>query len=534
MARKDVSPEPVPEKALEIIDMLPKGGVGVETGTHNGRFTEALRVRTRAAHMTLVDPWAIDEIEVERPFAFSERKVRMDQFRDHIAGLYGGRADMTIRVGLSADILPEFAPVALDWAWLDGVKYYDELTADLETLIPRMKPGGMIAGGGYFWAKQLGRPVREAVRDMADRIEGAVLEQRGQFWCLRLPQTVVLGAKPDEPRFLVISTMKNEAPYILEWVAHHRAIGFTDFLVFTNDCEDTTDPILDRLEEMGRFKHEYNLVLKRGPHKSALKYAKNHALTAKADWIMICDVDEFLNIRVGDGTVTALLDHLGADTDIVPFPWKVFGHGGVIDFEDQPITRQFVQCEPNRDGRKMRDVKTMFRNHRKMYHFGLHRPRVADEWKDSLIWKSPSGEDISARMNKGQPWSMKWAGCKDVAYQHHYPVRCVESYILKKNRGRANHVNEDLGMEYWDKWNMSGANDRSLRRGHPGFQAQFDALMADKALRKLHKQGVQWHKDQFQTLIEDPRYRALYETLRTQSETEAAAKLAAAEEEVPQ
>lgn len=350
MAKKGVHPEPVPEKALAMIDLLPKGGVGVETGVHMGRFTEALRVRTSARHMTLVDPWVVDEVEAERPFAFTERKVRMEQFRDHIRALYGACDDVVIREGLSAEALPALS--ALDWAWLDGVKYYDELTHDLETVVTRMNPGGVIAGGGYFWAKQLGRPVREAVRDITARVPGAELVQKGQYWAIQLPKQIVLEPKPSEPRFLIISTMKNEAPYILEWVAHHKAIGFTDFLVFTNDCEDTTDPILDRLQKHGGFTHEYNLVLKRGPHKSALKYAKNHAQTAKADWIMICDVDEFLNIRVGDGSVQALLEHLGPQTDIVPFPWKVFGHGGVVDFADKPLTQQFVECEPSRNGPK--------------------------------------------------------------------------------------------------------------------------------------------------------------------------------------
>lgn len=527
MAKKGVFPEPVPPKALAIIDMLPKGGVGVETGTHMGRFTEALRARTKAKHVTLIDPWEVDEVEAERPFAFTERRVRMEQFRDHIHALYGNASDVTIRVGWSADELPELKDASLDWAWLDGVKYYDEVLADLECVVTKMKPNGVIAGAGYFWAKTLGRPVREAVRDIVARVDGAELVQKGQHWAIKLPKDIVLAPKPDESRRLIISTMKNEAPYILEWVAHHRAIGFTDFLVFTNDCDDTTDPLLDELQKGGRFTHEYNIVLKRGPHKSALKYAKNHAQTAKADWIMICDVDEFLNIRVGDGTLDALLDHLGPDADIVPFPWKVFGHGGVVDFVDKPITQQFVECEPGRNGRKFRDVKTMFRHHRRMYHFGLHRPRVADEWKDQTTWKAPSGEDISERMNKGQPWSMKWEGCKDFAYQHHYPVRCVESYILKKNRGRANHVNEDLGMEYWDKWDMSGAKDRTLRRGHPGFKGEFDKLMENRKLRKLHRKGVAWHKEQFQALIQEPRYRELFETLRARSKAERAAPEAA-------
>ena len=48
-------------------------------------------------------------------------------------------------------------------------------------------------------------------------------------------------------RSLAILTVKNEAAFLLEWLAHHRAVGFTDFLVFSNDCDDGTDAMLERL-----------------------------------------------------------------------------------------------------------------------------------------------------------------------------------------------------------------------------------------------------------------------------------------------
>ena len=43
----------------------------------------------------------------------------------------------------------------------------------------------------------------------------------------------------------VITTMKNEGAFLLEWVAHHKALGFDDLVICTNDCTDaTTDKVL--------------------------------------------------------------------------------------------------------------------------------------------------------------------------------------------------------------------------------------------------------------------------------------------------
>ncbi|MEL7000367.1 MAG: glycosyltransferase family 2 protein, partial [Pseudomonadota bacterium] len=45
--------------------------------------------------------------------------------------------------------------------------------------------------------------------------------------------------------------MRNEAPYVLEWVAYHRIIGFDHIVVCTNDCDDNTPALLDAIAELG-------------------------------------------------------------------------------------------------------------------------------------------------------------------------------------------------------------------------------------------------------------------------------------------
>ena len=57
---------------------------------------------------------------------------------------------------------------------------------------------------------------------------------------------------------LAITTMRNEAPFVLEWIAYHKHIGVTDCLIYTIDCEDGTDVLLDRLAALGVVPHERN------------------------------------------------------------------------------------------------------------------------------------------------------------------------------------------------------------------------------------------------------------------------------------
>lgn len=56
-------------------------------------------------------------------------------------------------------------------------------------------------------------------------------------------------------RVLAILCVKDEAAVLAEWLAHHRSIGVTDVLAFSNDCSDGTDALLDRFEAMGLLTH---------------------------------------------------------------------------------------------------------------------------------------------------------------------------------------------------------------------------------------------------------------------------------------
>ncbi|MFN6951607.1 MAG: glycosyltransferase family 2 protein [Albidovulum sp.] len=71
-----------------------------------------------------------------------------------------------------------------------------------------------------------------------------------------------------DPQMRVASCMKDEGPFILEWLAWHRAAGVTDFVTFTNDCTDGTDRLLDRLDMLGRSHTRRTLLSSRARPRS--------------------------------------------------------------------------------------------------------------------------------------------------------------------------------------------------------------------------------------------------------------------------
>ncbi|QIK42315.1 glycosyltransferase family 2 protein [Pontivivens nitratireducens] len=309
---------------------------------------------------------------------------------------------------------------------------------------------------------------------------------------------------------LIISTMKNEGPYILEWVAYHRAIGFADFLIYTNDCEDGTVELLDRLTERGIVQHERNKVLRRGPHKSALKAARVHPVTLAAEWMLISDVDEFLNIHIGDGSVQAMLDALPDDTDAVPVTWKLFTHDDQVAFEDRLLIEQFTDAQKSLEdgGVPDRFVKTIFRGQHRVERFGLHRPVVAEEHVEGYTSRHPDGVIFNGNMRHSKA-NTHFA--YDAAQINHYAVRSIDSYLVKRDRGRANHAGQVLGADYWQRMCLGGERDLSIQRHLPAVQAGLAELRADPETARLHDQAVIWHRDKIEALRQRPEFAALHE-----------------------
>lgn len=314
-------------------------------------------------------------------------------------------------------------------------------------------------------------------------------------------------------RILGILTVRNEAGFLIEWLAHHRACGFTDFLVFSNDCEDGTDAMLDRLQAMGWLTHHRNDgPHEKGPQWSALKACEKHPLVRVADWILFFDIDEFVNIHVGERTVPALLAALPEATAI-PLTWRLFGNAGVVAYEDRPVTQAFTRAAPAVLHWPWRAAlfKTLYRNDGTYRKPGVHRPRAPDEARlGAARWFDGSGRELPAAFHSGRIFSDFGRDNYALAQLNHYPLGSMEAYVVKCHRGRANREASGLDMGYWVERNFCDVEDRSILTMEPRSAPLRAALMDDPVLAGLHRAAVDWRQARFARLMQDEATRALF------------------------
>ncbi len=312
-------------------------------------------------------------------------------------------------------------------------------------------------------------------------------------------------------RALAVLTVKNEAAFLLDWLAHTRACGFTDVLVFSNDCSDGTDAMLDRLAAMGELVHvQKSGDHPEGPQWAALKAADTHSLMRAADWVLVCDIDEYVNIHAGNRTLSALVAAL-PDATAVPLTWRMFGNAGVIGFVDQPVAAQFTRAAPATMAWpwRARLFKTLFRNDGAYGKLGVHRPRnpVAAQMARQ-VWRDGSGRLLPARLHKAGLLPDTSHDSYGLVQLNHYALGSMESYLVKCDRGRANREGAAFDMGYWVERNFCAVEDRSiLSLDTTGHRA---ALRGDAVLAGLQARAVAWRRARFDDLMRQEAWRALF------------------------
>lgn len=288
--------------------------------------------------------------------------------------------------------------------------------------------------------------------------------------------------------------MKDEAPYLIEWFAHHLAVGFTDILVYTNDCTDGTDDMLIRLEELGLGHHRRN-VIPEGikPQPSAIKHAQAEKVVQDSDWVLVFDADEFLCINYGDGSLDSMLSAAG-DANGIVVTWRIFGSGGLVDWSRDPVTEQYCHAAPPL-WNKGWGVKTLFKFDADYWKLGIHRPSIKNKhlqtnFPDTIHWLNGSGLPMEDYF-KFRGWrSIRRTIGYDWVQMNHYAIKSIDAYAVRKFRGNVNLKKDKYNADYWALQDRNEVKDTNILRYSAKRAAIAAQLLTDPVLNRLHNEAL--------------------------------------------
>lgn len=328
----------------------------------------------------------------------------------------------------------------------------------------------------------------------------------------------------NELNITAVTCVKNEGPFLLEWVAFHQIIGVTDFLFYSNDCDDGTDSLLDALAELGHVRHLPNPAQGRNYQMEALKDAKKQDIVQDADWVWVADVDEFPNIHVGDHSFAALIEACG-NPQTISLNFQFFANNGVDAYEDRPVIEQFTRSH-NPDlwcGEAAIEVKSLVRQDFPLQYYGAHRPFFQPKVKKKQrpSWTDGAGRPVPHRFliaaNPRRIRRFPAAGSRAFATLNHYALRSLDSYLVKNDRGDVNRENRAFDDTYWRERNDPAWEDTSIHRYLPALRKQIEALKKQGNIAALHEACVAAHRAKRDALLEQKEYRDMQKHLRSAS-----------------
>lgn len=305
-----------------------------------------------------------------------------------------------------------------------------------------------------------------------------------------------------------VTCVKNEGPFLLEWIAFHRLIGVTDFLFYSNDCTDETDRLLDTLAEHGLVQHLPNPAQGRNYQMEALKDARKQKVVTEADWVWVADVDEFLNIHVADHTIPALIKACD-NPQAISVHFQFFANDGVEQFEDRPVIAQFTHSH-NPDlwcGEFAQEVKSLVRRDFPLQYYGAHRPFFSDKLpkRKRPSWTDASGRTVPHRFlvaaNPRRIRRFPARGSRRFATLNHYALRSLDSYLVKNDRGDVNRENRAFDDSYWRARNDDAWEDLSIQRYLPELEAEMTRIKGLDRVADLHDAAVRRHRDRRDELM---------------------------------
>ncbi len=305
--------------------------------------------------------------------------------------------------------------------------------------------------------------------------------------------------------FLGITCLRDDGPYIVEWLAHHLAVGFDRMLVFSHDCTDGSDELLSTLAQDHRIEH-VRFVPKGGKSVQwqALRHLRDIEWYKNASWALFFDCDEFLCSPTENlPQILATFERDIGPFDALALPWRLYGSGS--------HKRRMAGATPERFTRAAPfdlhfPLAHLFKTLHKPGAFrqpGVHRPRGRP--RHPARWIGPNGARLSESF-AGNDAAITLYGALSsppIIWLNHYSLRSVEEFMLKRARGLPNHMDREVGVTYWAERNWNTVEAPEILPMMTSTHREIDRLMALPGVAQAHEACVSEHAKRYELVSQD-------------------------------
>jgi len=269
-----------------------------------------------------------------------------------------------------------------------------------------------------------------------------------------------------KPYYLSIAAiMKNEKPYLKEWIEYHRLVGVEHFYLCDNDSTDGTKEYLEPYIKKGLITY----IELPGENKQLVCYDKIVKENKdKTTWLALIDLDEFL-VPLKAKNMPQFLKEF-EDVSEVSLYWMNYGDNHIFKRENGLVTEAF-----RAHGKALNHtVKSIIRPD-KVIDFN-------DKWSNH--WVKVEGKAVN---ENHQPvnYMLGFNISGDKARVNHYIIKSFSEFMFKKTRGHPDRSRVDYGYYFYHNEN-DVENDSVMERFLPHLKKQMaKSPLADVSLEKI-------------------------------------------------
>ncbi|MEI2685702.1 MAG: glycosyltransferase family 2 protein [Cypionkella sp.] len=297
-------------------------------------------------------------------------------------------------------------------------------------------------------------------------------------------------------RHVLISSIKDEGPFLLEWVAHHLVLGFDQIAIASNDCRDGSDALLAALDGAGYITHVAN-VLQPGdiPQHAGYERIRQRLELLPEDWLMMLDADEFLNVHCGAGRVADLTARADQEIDIIALSGMGFTDAPEINWRPGAICARFPHRLPLRH-KANAAVKSLTRGTARFA--GIHNHHmVGYSARPPLVVMRGDGARFELARNLPIYKQLRNLPLREITHRlaqyNHYLIKTWDSFLLRRDRGRGVAVVDgpttDRHTEaYFSERQISDGTDATILRYGAEVAGLMAAMLEDRLIRSAQSE----------------------------------------------
>ena len=251
----------------------------------------------------------------------------------------------------------------------------------------------------------------------------------------------------------ITAIMKNEKPYLKEWLEYHILQGAEHFYLCDNDSTDESKKYLQPYIETGLITY-IPMIGKNQQLACYEKVVKEYG--NKSQWMAFIDLDEFLVPLQADNMIDFLQEF--TDVDEVSLHWMNYGDNGLFKRESGLVTEAFTA-----HGAKLNHtVKSIV------------RPDSVIDFKafGSNHYVPVKGKSVN-EYHKPVSYMLSFNISGDKARVNHYVTKSFGEFINKKQRGHPEGPAIDYKYYFFHNEN-DVKNDTSMQRFLPQLKKRME------------------------------------------------------------